>query len=290
MHTLKHKSEDGQDLVATYDPAKGMNLVHFSKGGNPVIDPKTTELFYERMAGLGALIGPHFHHRPDNEIPPLPDENLFPFIKKILEKGGKEVFSHGIARYVPWHFKGDASSIEASLFSEDRYKGVKLEELEGQTFEMHYKAELKRDGLHIDYSFTKEHPGVIGLHYYYRLEKDRGIILSEVGPNYHSAKGWQPIESSWLESKSNMHFQINPDVDADFGFRPKEEDALENRITLKTDSHSVEINYHCSSEENAFQVYHPKGASYVCIEPVTAKNPREAKLENGHLKVHIKII
>ena len=35
-----------------------------------VIDQKTEPLYVERMAGLGALIGPHFHHRQKISHPP----------------------------------------------------------------------------------------------------------------------------------------------------------------------------------------------------------------------------
>lgn len=289
MYICQKKADDGTLLKATFSPEKGMNLLSLTKGNVEIIDQKTRSLFDERMAGLGALIGPHFHHRPDSEIPPMIDENLFPFIKKLVEKGQKEPFSHGIGRYVPWHFEGCDSSIQASLFSEDVYRGVKLRDLEGQSFELHYKAELLEDTLVIEYSFTKEKPGVIGLHYYYSLLDKRGVVESQVGPQYHGSEGWKPLEKEWMKSESGLYFNINPDVEADFGFRAREEESNQNSIFLSTAAYKLQIDYESNSEENAWQLYHPKDATFVCLEPVTAKNPRDPKLTSGHLKVRIKI-
>ncbi len=289
MHICQTTTSDGTLLKATFCPESPMNLMSYSKGDIEVIDQKTLPLFEERMAGLGALIGPHFHHRPDSEIPPLVDENLFPFIKKLVEKGEREMFSHGIARYVPWKFTGSEDRIEATLSGADLFRGVKLSSLEGQDFEMTYKAQLVDDSLLIEYSFTKERPGVIGLHYYFALEDQKGTVESKVGPDYHRAEGWQPVEKEWLKGPGELHFGINSGVEADFGFRPEDPLSNKSELQLKTSSHKVHINYEANSEENAWQLYHPKEASYVCLEPVTAQDPRNPKLTSGHLKVRIKI-
>jgi hypothetical protein len=289
MYICQKKARDGSLLKAVFSPEKGMNLMSLSKDGVEVIDQNTRPLFEERMAGLGSLIGPHFHHRPESEIPPLKDLDLFPFLKALKEKGQKEPFSHGIGRYVPWHFEGQDSKIEASLFSEDRYRGVKLRELEGESFELHYKAYLTDEALCIDYSFTKEKPGVIGLHYYYALFDKKGVVESQVAPQYHSSSGWQPLKKEWVKGDSALYFPLAPDIEADFGFRPREEGDLQNSIFLSTDKVKLEIHYEASSEENAWQLYHPKNATYVCLEPLSAKNPRDPKLTSGHLKIRIKI-
>src|SRR5690349_11544962 len=99
---LENTTHDGSPLQATFLPDKGMNLVSYKKGGVEVIDPSTKSLFEERYAGLGALIGPHFHRRRTDALPKIPDESLFPHIARVKAKGVHDPFSHGIARYAPW--------------------------------------------------------------------------------------------------------------------------------------------------------------------------------------------
>ncbi len=90
---LKGETSGGQLLSARFMPSKGMNLVSLKKGECEAIDQLTKPLFEERYAGLGAMIGPHFHHRLESEIQPVKNASLFP-----QTKGLKESFSHGIGR------------------------------------------------------------------------------------------------------------------------------------------------------------------------------------------------
>ena len=86
--TLTNIAPKGELLQATYLPEKGMNLISYKMGDIEVIDQSTYPLFEERFAGLGALIGPHFHH---SKAPPLDfDLSLFPHIKQVMAKGEKE--------------------------------------------------------------------------------------------------------------------------------------------------------------------------------------------------------
>src|SRR5947209_3792431 len=101
---LKSQTEKGESMQATFLPEKGMNLVSFKKGNLEVIDQSTLPLFEERFAGLGALIGPHFHRRLPETLPHIADESLFPHIARVKAKGAADPFSHGIGRYAPWTY------------------------------------------------------------------------------------------------------------------------------------------------------------------------------------------
>lgn len=289
MHELKCKSYKGKDLKAIFNPFVGMNLMSYSLDNIDVIDQKTRPLFEERRAGLGALIGPHFHHRKEDEIPTLDVSSLFDFIPPLIKKGKKEFFSHGIARYVPWEYEGDSTSIRASLSGDSKFKGVYLKDIEGKSFELKFHAFLTEDDLSIHYSIEADKPSVIGLHYYYALEDKKGVVSSLVDSHYHHLEGWKLIPSEWYNGKNELTFNIEPNLEADFGFRPLN-DALETQIELNTKSYRLQINYQSCSNENAWQLYHPKDASYVCLEPVNAKNPRDAKNFASELKVQIKIL
>ena len=289
MHTCQCKTNDGLLLKAIFNPDVGMNLMSYSLDEIEVMDQKTLPSFEERMAGMGALIGPHFHHRKDQDIPKLDLKNLFSFIEGFIEKGQKEFFSHGIARYVPWKYEGGEDYIDAHLLGSDTFKGYKLSEIEGQDFKLSFKAKLKPNGLFIDYSLTAEKPSVIGLHYYYSLPDLKGEVSSTVDSQYHHPDGWKPIPSNWLSSKDQLSFKLDKTLEADFGFRPMG-NAHKSQIQLQTSTHKLCIHYEASSEENAWQLYHPKDVTYVCLEPVSAKNPREPTSSSAHLKVQIEIV
>ena len=38
------------------------------------------------------------------------------------------------------------------------------------------------------------------------------------------------------------------------------------------------------------QVWHPEGASFACVEPIAAKNPRKPRLTVAQLKILISIL
>ena len=147
--SIRGESTDGQMLEATFAPDKGMNLLSYKKGDIEVIDQSTKGLFDERCAGLGALIGPHFHHRNSRIVPPVEDKSLFPHLAALRAKGVKEPFSHGIARYVPWKVEASDNRIHAELSGKDEWKGVPIAQLEGQDFTMTYTASLESSGLNI---------------------------------------------------------------------------------------------------------------------------------------------
>lgn len=133
-----------------------------------------------------------------------------------------------------------------------------------------------------------EKPSVIGLHYYYSLGDEAARIRSYVQNQYHNQDGWKDIPRDWLSQDKELQFKVTPEVEADFGFRPIG-DALEGQIELFTSHYRLEIDYQSANSEHAWQVYHPKGATFVCIEPVSAKNPREAKSKSANLQVQIKV-
>jgi len=286
--TLKNISGTGAPLEATYLPDQGMNLISYKCGGVEVIDQATQNLFDERFAGLGALIGPHFHSR--KEIPHDFDESLFPHIARGKAKGRKEPFSHGIARYVPWKTVESDTQIKAKLKGSDLYKGTALSVFEGQDFEMTYEARLLSTGLFIQYKVQSEKPSVIGLHYYYAL-RGEGTVLGEVNPTYRDGAEWKPLPPEWTQGKeSHLHFPLP--TTADFGFIPEKKTVNDHdyQVILNTDSYSLHLNFNTSSDkEFSYQIFHPEGATYVCIEPISARQPPEPTLTSNTLETKLQI-
>ncbi len=188
---IKTISEDGFELSACFLPSAGMNFISYKKGDIEAIDQSTQPLFEERYAGLGAMIGPHFHHRNSNAIPPIKDESLFPHIAKVKAKGS-DPFSHGIGRYAPWAVESKGPThLKAVLKGDDLWRGVPLKELEGQNFRMEYEANITPQGLEIHLSIRGETETVIGLHTYYALSGG-GRVSSKV-QNHYNDQGIQSV-------------------------------------------------------------------------------------------------
>src|ERR1700733_4771417 len=195
--TLKSQNTQGDILEAIFLPDKGMNMVSFKRDGVQVIDQSTRSMFEERFAGLGALIGPHFHHRNPDIIPQIKDESLFPHIARVKAKGVQEPFSHGIARYAPWQAKATDTKISATLTGKDTWNGVALSALEGQNFKMQFSAELTPQGLQLELSVVSDTDSVVGIHYYYHLPKGTATVISGVQTTYIENNQRKPLPGEW---------------------------------------------------------------------------------------------
>lgn len=266
---------------ATFDPERGMNLLSYKRKEIEVIDPSTRSLFEERYAGLGALIGPHFHHR--KTVPPVKDEALFPHIERVKAKGVQEPFSHGIARYAPWQVESSSSThVKARLTGKDSWNGVPLAALEGQNFTMDFQAQLLETGLQINLSVVSDTDSLVGLHYYYHLPKGKGSVSAQVQNHY--------IEGGERKSLPSHFLTLELDGTAYDRTLFPFPDPLQGKIYLHAGSYQLKVSYSCSCQENAWQLYHPAGASYVCIEPLSSQDPRHPNLTVSSLSILLEIL
>lgn len=275
-------------LAAHFLPEKGMNLISFKKGEIEVIDQQTRPLFEERYAGLGAMIGPHFHQRSADQVPPWPDEKLFPHLKIVKAKGAKDPFSHGIGRYAPWTVLSKTeNTLVAQLTGDDTWQGIPLKTLEGQNFKMTYKAELTDVGLKIELSVSSDQASIVGLHTYYALDQGQGKVTSLVQDSYNDMGTFKPIPASWDYHQHQLVMALPKPVDFGFIAYP---DPRHGDVMLETASHRLRMQYWADQEECSWQMWQPEGGSFVCIEPLSAKNPRGAVLHASSIKVLISIL
>lgn len=284
--TLKSEAEDGTPLTATYAPELGMNMVSYKRGDLEVMDQGTKPEFEKRFAGLGALIGPHFFRRNPKTIKIVPDESRFPHIKYAKEKGDPDPFTHGIGRYAPWTYEATDNSIEAILKGSDVWNGVPLSDLEGQNFTMRFKSTLTSKGLDLSLSVVSEIDSIVGTHYYYHLPKGTGRVYSRVQSQYYDPHKLQDIPKEWFTEGHLMCFDLNNSCDYAFHPYPNPREA---DITLDAIDFRLHVTYSCASQENGWQLYHPEGASFVCIEPCSAQDPRHANLTVSSLQIRIAI-
>lgn len=285
---LKNKTDKGVSLEAIFAQDKGMNLLSYKRGNTQVIDQSTKNLFEERFAGLGALIGPHFHHRNPHIIPAIKDESLFPHIARVKAKGIQEPFSHGIARYAPWTaITFTDTSITAKLTGKDTWNGVPLSQLEGQNFTINFNIELKPTGLSIDLSVVSDTDSLVGTHYYYGLPTGHGKVISHVQKYYNDGKEKRDIPKEWaFDSQHQLTFDLAQSADYTFYPFPN---PLEGKITLDAEKYKLHVSYTSKSQENCWQLYHPAGASFVCIEPISSQDPRHPNLTASGLHIDLEI-
>ncbi len=284
---LTKQLRNGSTLQATFLPEKGMNLISLKWNGIEVIDQQTKPLFEERYAGLGALIGPHFHRRNERIIPKVAEESKFPHIARVKAKGVAEPFSHGIGRYAPWKSVVAPCSIEAQLTGDDEWNGVKLAQLQGQKFKMGYAARITDTGLAIDMSVIGETDAIVGLHYYYRLPKGGGRVSADVQGCYRDQGVLKDIPATWsYGSRGELIYDLSNE--ADYTFQPHL-DQLGGTVVLETAEYTLSTRFRSPSAEVCWQLFHPKDASYVCVEPMSAANPRKPVLSVSRLSVELEI-
>lgn len=282
---LRSHDEKGVELTATYLPDRGLNLASYKLGNIEIIDQSTRADFEDHFAGLGAMIGPHFYRRHPSIIPKIKDESLFPHISRVRAKGGEDPFSHGIGRYAPWKVEATPTTLKGVLTGKDLWQGVPLAELEGHQFQMRYEAQLTSLGLKIEMSVVSEVDSIVGIHHYYRLPGGRGKVIASVQDDYFDPHVMRKIPPEWIQN-GQLLFDLNES--ADFAFHPFP-DPLVGLITLETDEYRLKTAYTSPSQENAWQLYHPKGASFVCIEPVSAQDPRHANLTASSITILLTI-
>lgn len=247
-----------------------MTLASFKRGGIEVIDQETKNAFQQSSRGLGALIGPHFHRKRAELVQVIKEEEKFPHIAYCKAHGIADPFSHGVSRYAPWKWERKGQSIVATLSGKTLWEGIALKDLEGQDFEMQMKATLDGEGLHLHLSVVSDTDSLVGFHYYYRLPDQEGIVEC----------------STALEQKFPYQLHRETEVDENFHFYP---DPLKGDIFLKTKEYTLKITSACQCQENSWQLYRPGNASYVCIEPISAKDPRHPTLTVSSLAVDLKI-
>lgn len=287
---LTNQTSQGDLLQAIFYPSKGMNLISYKKGEIEVIDPSTNVLFDQRCAGLGALIGPHFHHRKQPHLLPHFDALIFPHLLENQKKAIKEPFSHGIARYVPWQVKYSTTQIHASLSGSDLYKGISLKALEGFDFKMKLDVKLLSDGLLFDYAVESEKPSIIGFHYYFCLPKET-TLEAKVLPTIRENETWGSMKKNYLFSEEKIHLNLNKDP-FDVGFQPLKVDP-DPFYKVHTTSSSFDLVLHFSADndkECSFQVFKPENSSFVCIEPLSALNPKTPILTRSRIQYKIHIV
>lgn len=289
METIRLESQtsDGEKLEATFLPEKGMNLISYKRGNIEVIDQSTRATFEERYAGLGPLIGPHFHRRRKETVPKIANEDLFPHIARIKVKGIHDPFSHGISRYAPWKAQSTATSITATLTGKDEWNGIPLAALEGQNFKMGFNASLTPEGLSLHLSVVSDTDSLVGIHYYYALVDGKGKVTSQIQNKMIDQIEKKPIPHDWnYDEQRKLVFDLSQD--ADYTFRPFP-NSREGKIILETGGYELETKYSCVCDENSWQLYHPRGASFVCIEPLSAQDPRHPNLTVSSLDIHLSI-
>lgn len=250
-----------EEYEAHFDEENGLNLVSFKKNGLEIIDQSAS-------SKKGPIIGPHFHVHTKHSPP-----------------DGKE-YHHGLGRYAAWRTVHSETQIRAHISGQDKLNSYTLKELEGQDFEMRFDIRLIPSGLRLKLEVVSDKPSMCGFHYYYKLGPNP-IVHAPVKDQYNDQGIIKPLPPEWKKDKQ-LYYDLT--LETDFGFIPSES-PFEHKIIYQNDNYELNVHYlPAHPEEVQFQLYSPKGASFVCIEPMSAKEPRKPKLKHSLLEMKLEIV
>lgn len=201
----------------------------------------------------------------------------------------EDPFSHGIGRYASWKFEHDNNSISAILKGSDLWNDIPLKELEGQDFIFKYKSILTSKGLNISMSIVSESDSLVGLHYYYSLPKKRGKIISNVQNFYLDSNEKKQIPSDWNFNPKTDELIYDLDRSTDFTFYSSN-DPTQGIIFLDAEDYKLKKQFRSNCQECSWQLWHPQGSSFVCIEPISSQDPRHPNLTVSSLDIDIEIL
>ena len=127
---------------------------------------------------------------------------------------------------------------------------------------------------------------VVGLHYYFSLPSD-GEIHAQIKPYYYSAGEKKDLPKNWLDKNEKLHLLLNDELD--YGFIPKLHHGT-GEVIYNNSAYRLALKITPEEgSEVSFQIYHPNDAKFVCIEPISATNPRGDLPKSGALIVDFMI-
>ncbi|MCF7806429.1 MAG: hypothetical protein K9M13_02135, partial [Simkaniaceae bacterium] len=130
--------------------------------------------------------------------------------------------------------------------------------------------------------------GIVGLHYYYSIDHEDAVVKSVIQNVYNDMGEFKPLPDEWTEEDIH-HLKFILNQEADFGFLPFSNNNT-SLVTLENKEYNLEIFSQTESDEHSWQLWHPAGASFTCIEPMSAKNPRGILPKEGRIRVKITIV
>lgn len=273
----------GRPMTALFAPEAGMSLLSFKVGEVELIQTSTQKKFDDTREGLGTVVGPHFSQRHATTYPKIPSDCGMPQIPKLTERGFHDLIPNGIARYASWKVASEESSFKAELTGKDLLGTIPLSQLQGQNFKIEMAASLQRSGLKVELSVVSDIDSLIGLDYRFRLPESKGEADTRVQPYTIHRDGRQGIPKTWNFDNHFLHLNLENEVDV---FLQPFPDLCEGTILLKTADYTLQTNYWCSSAENHFGLFKPKGEEWISIQPMTSSNPYKPQLSVSSIKIH----
>lgn len=88
--------------------------------------------------------------------------------------------------------------------------------------------------------------------------------------------------------KDLNHLKFNLENASDYGFLPLSDHGGE--VLLETGDHQIKVSYQSPGEQVSWQLYSPKGATFFCIEPMSARNPRGLEATSSSFSTQIQIV
>jgi hypothetical protein len=131
-----------------------------------------------------------------------------------------------------------------------------------------------------------EKPSLVGLHTYYDLPGGTGRVTSRVQPLYNDGGQFKPMPKEWNYQGDQLTYDLTAAADYGFVYSP---DPQQGMVALTTSHYRLTLLSTSPTPEHAWQLYHPDKAEYVCVEPLSARNPRGLTATQSRIEVLIAI-
>jgi galactose mutarotase-like enzyme len=165
--------------------------------------------------------------------------------------------------------------------------GTPLAQLQGQDFRMTMDVDLSPEGLHLNLSVISDFDSLVGIHYYYALPNGKGRVHSDVRPTYRDGDEVKDLPTDWeIDAQNGLSYDLSHA--ADYGFYPYK-NPCGAHIVLDTEAYRLHTEYSTTCQENTWQLYRPAGAEFVCVEPMTAQDPRKPLLSVSSISIDLRI-
>lgn len=281
------------DIEAVVTPELGMALAGFSLRHVPILQKSRRGDFVRGRKGLGPVILPHFNQRAAfPELTPAMRE-AFPHLAYLAERRIRDPFQHGVGRYVAWEYETKVTDAMAQvrgfITGRSLFQGIPLNEITGFDFTAAITYTLADRSLAVRFDLTGTAPVTAGIHYYYALPPGASHVAMTV-ENLGLGDDDSLFEFS-SHQRDGKFYRLPLDRPVDTLFAPVAEEKGMARFSLVTPAYRLDTRVLVEGPpETAFGsvvVFHPEGTDFVCVEPLSEKNPLEPKKKAFHSAISL---
>jgi len=171
-------------------------------------------------------------------------------------------------------------SEEENLTAKHRYEG----EGEEQIYQMEGRISWDKEVLVSTLSIVSDTDSLIGPGYCFPLPDGRGRLEGVI-----KREGFCEGKTVTLSEHSGKPVEIDLSHSCSLAVLPYLK-PTEGKLLLETKNYQMEILYRSNCEEVSCLIYRPEKGDWICISPVSSKNPWKTNLTVSHVTTEIKFL